>query len=354
MSTVNIPKQLRKAFTTNAYIRNGVVPNAHPHSVLQEDANKIIRWRSKAVCSFARPISGIGTSVVWRAKYRSSTHVDNIWVRFIIAQAKLDGANANPYGGLIVYDPGAAAIVGSTTFAFGNDPTSGGADLPSQFGIGLTPAMLSGAVATIPADTNLEINVSGYDSARLVGCTVYEVSKASDTANGYAGGAINGGSPIFDNHRGDIIPPLRNRWKNGTPLFNWSSHTDATAPTNTSNATAANIIDAATTVSAATPGWTLDLTNRSTVRRAALGVPCRMHVYAKVASVGAVTDNVRLVNSSGTTLASVDVTSTTAAWYTSAAFYLPATVAKYDVHSISDVLTQAITVYAVSVEAYEA
>ena len=348
MTTVLIPRSAHKALQTNAYLRNGLYPNAHATAPLMDDTNRILQFRCKEVAAFARPISGIGALVVWRAKYHSSTQVSQLWARLVIARYYNDGVPSEPYGSVKIYN--AAVQIGYGDFTYGSSPALV-TDTPAFFGVATIPIRTLAAYDTIlvvPVDTDLEIMVSGLDNGRLVACDIYEVTKAADTTNGYVSPGINGGAPIYDNHRGDIVPLLREAWKNNAGhLFNWSSHTDATAPTNAVGGSL-NIIDGSSSVSAASPGWTLDLTNRSTVRRAADGVPCIMHVYAKTTGT---TGSILLKNSAGTTLATCTTTSPTAAWLSSGAFFLPATVAKYDVtHTVTAGVT---TTYAVSVMQWE-
>ncbi len=95
--------------------------------------------------------------------------------------------------------------------------------------------------------------------------------------------------------------------------------------------TTRNIIDnVSTAVSTSTPGPQLDLTYRTTVGRASLGVPVRFWAFASctITAAGGVAT---IKNSAGTVLISVSITGTTAAWYYTDG-YLPATDAKYDFH----------------------
>lgn len=95
------------------------------------------------------------------------------------------------------------------------------------------------------------------------------------------------------------------------------------------------IDDTSTTVSANTPGKTLDMRNRTTLSRS--GVPVRFKVFA-TNSVAGDTGVVKLVDENGADVLVVAVTGggstnldTHGAWYATDGL-LPATLAKYDVH----------------------
>lgn len=98
-----------------------------------------------------------------------------------------------------------------------------------------------------------------------------------------------------------------------------------------------NVVDdSSTTVSASTPGWTVDLTNHTTHRLRSVGVPVRFKVCVN-STVGGDTGAVKLVDSSGTTVLTCLInnpaatSSTIGDWYWVDG-YVPATLAKYDVH----------------------
>jgi hypothetical protein len=93
--------------------------------------------------------------------------------------------------------------------------------------------------------------------------------------------------------------------------------------------------DTSTTVSANTPGKTLDLRNRTTLSRS--GVPVRLKVFA-TSSVAGDTGVFKIVDENGADMVVVAITGggssnldTHGAWYV-ADGELPATLAKYDPH----------------------
>ena len=88
--------------------------------------------------------------------------------------------------------------------------------------------------------------------------------------------------------------------------------------------------DTSTTVTTNTPGVQLDLRYRTTLGRAALGVPVRMWVYAE-STVANDTGTVQILDSSGAAKLTIPITGSTARWYATDG-YLPALDAKYDAH----------------------
>lgn len=98
-----------------------------------------------------------------------------------------------------------------------------------------------------------------------------------------------------------------------------------------------NVVDdSSTSVSAATPGWTVDLRNHTTARLRSQGVPCRFKVCVN-STVGNDTGAIKLVDSTGSTVLTCLINNPAATsssigdWYWVDG-YVPATLAKYDVH----------------------
>ena len=109
------------------------------------------------------------------------------------------------------------------------------------------------------------------------------------------------------------------------------------------------IDDTSTTVSTATPGVYLDLRYRTTISRAALGVPVRFWAYAS-STVANDTGTVQIVDANAAVKLSIPITGTTAQWYAIDG-YLPATDAKYDPWYGGNT-TGSLSVYAFTVEEF--
>lgn len=111
-----------------------------------------------------------------------------------------------------------------------------------------------------------------------------------------------------------------------------------------------NLIDnASTTVTANTIGAQLDMQYRTTLGRAALGVPVRLRVWAVNTNAGEA-QSVRLLGSDGDTLIEVSITDTgSPRWYVQDG-YIPASDAKYDLHFGGATVMP--TVYSISLEEF--
>lgn len=364
MSTVNAPKFLRPALQTNQFMRNGgFYPDARAQTFMNEETNRICLWRTKEVATFSVPIASIPALAStsrprWRFVIHSSPFARFLWLRCVSAQVAI-GSGTGPAGGdpfvKLLVQTVVPATVGTAEFHYGANPTAGATiDTPAFFGEGLIPLNDGTNFVAIPADTDLYCTISD-EGSRAVCCTVYETALEPTTLNGYLESGVVAGAPIYDEDRGDMATILRTAWKRGAAhLANWSTDTDATAPTNATS-TNKHIIDgSAPPVTAAKPGWTIDLTNRSTVRRAASGVPCIMQVFAKHSVGGATAGVVMLLDSGGGVITSVAGFGTVAGWKSSGAFFMPATVAKYDLFFNNNSIAGTITPYAVSLYQYEA
>jgi hypothetical protein len=320
---------------------------------MQEETNHLLWVRSKQVGRWRSPIQSVHTTNSagsslnrWRFVYHAGTHATRLYARMIAARAYTDGTPAEPFVRLLI-ELSDGTDVGTIDFHMSNVQRS--SDTPNEWSETVLPLRDSnGDIVELTPDTDYYGTFIDFDGGRLISATVYETSLAADTDNGYLPDGPVAGSPVFDEDRGDLTTVLRNAWKrNAAALWHWAADTDALAPTNTT-ATDTNVIDASTSVSAASAGATLDLRNRSTVRRTT--VPCKLFVYGKNTVGTGSSGQVQLKDSGGTNLVTINLTSTTAAWF-SATVDLPATLAKYDV--TFDTGAGTTTVYAFSLIQYE-
>jgi hypothetical protein len=153
----------------------------------------------------------------------------------------------------------------------------------------------------------------------------------------------------LDDRREDMLTLATSLWKRGAAqLWNWSADLQS-SPVSISSATFTNIIDAtSTTVSASTPGATSD--TRYCRTRSKSTVPCVFAAYGKMS--GATGGAIRLLDSSGSTLAEINSFTTTAGWH-STTVDLPAALDKLDVH-IAGIGLQSVQIGAFSLYQYEA
>lgn len=362
MSAITISKHAKTLVQCNQWARNGKPVVAELQSRIAEIVGQWAYVRPKFIFHRAAPITGAagganiptstsGTRERWRFAWRSGPYARYIYVQMELAPQNA-GDPTDPYGLLEVKD-GTGTVIGIAEAHWGNSDGSY-ADTPNNFGGATTlivdPSNPDATPVEIEPDTDYWGVISDVDYARVVSAMVWEFSLSPDTDNGYPSNTIGVSAPIVDIHRETPVSMARTLWKKGGQhLINWSSDTDATAP-GTSGAQAGyeNIISGASGVSGATPGWTLDMRKRTTLSRAALGVPVVMKVTAN--STAANTGTVRLVDSNGDTVLEVDCDQAGEFNY-AAVGHLPATVDKYDLQwgGTSD----AMYVYSVNVYEYD-
>lgn len=305
------------------YARNGLLPHAVFETELGNSLAFAARIRVKSLLSWFVPFADIPSdSGSTRTRWRAAAHTSPMCrrLRAVVYLAQQDSADATE-AGCAVYatNADASTTYGSGTYQFGTSSTgTTNADVPSEFSIGEI-------VISAPADTDIFLRVDDTGKGRLISCTIYEEGLPIWTGNGYPQSQVAVTSPILDDRRAAMLQLATNLWKRGAAhLWNWSR--DLQSSPLTVVATTLNVIDGtSSTVSAATPGATIDL--RYCRTRSVSTVPC---VFAAWASMSAGSGEILLKDSGGNTLATLTINSSTAAWYTTTVD-LPAALAKYDV-----------------------
>lgn len=345
MSSISIPIQTPAVIVPRRSVRNGLFPTATFTHQLIQLTNHVARYRPKEVARYASDLfnllagSGGATSVRGRGFFRSSPYASRLWAIMVC----LRNSSASPSARIDLKQAG--STISSATFRPGNGP---GTATPA-FCVSSGPVVFvdnTGAPDAIPTSTDLELVFNVVNGAGLLSAVVYEEALPSDTSNGYVDAGVALLSPIYDATREGVANLVRNMFGKGSAhLFTWTagSNPSSTIPSTTS-ATPKNIIDSSTTLSASTPGFTLDLTNCTQLRDASSGVRAVMQVYGKDTTNG--NGSVVLKNSAGTTVITVGPFTTTDAW-TAGNGYLTAGVDKYDVQFFTSAGT--LTVFAVSV-----
>ena len=345
MTSLNIPRQARRALQTQQWVVNGRYPDASMYTLLAADANHCARYLTKQIFTWSTPIANIPTAATqtrWRFAFHTSPMVRIIWCRAVLGQCD-STAGTDCYATVTIKTTGGSTI-GTCEFHFGSSDSQ--FDTPAYFGIMTGPLSDSGSLADVTTDADLVGEVTDT-SSRIVALSVWEEALASDDGNGYLPDSFTVDTPIFDNARERITTLLRNQWKSGgQQLINWTVDKDSSALTRTS-ATAVNVIDGTSTApSSSTPGFTLDLSHRSTVRRTT--VPCKFAAYSGMSLGG--TGAVELVDSTNTVKASIAIPASNAWVYTTVS--LPASSAKYDLRFKSDG-THTANLFAISLYEYE-
>lgn len=346
MTTVWIPNTLEAPLQIRKWVANGKLPDADFTATLARHANFAGRWLTQEVARFAQPVTAIpasGSSYGWRAQWHSSPFAHHVMVRFLVALTD----EADPYVRAEVTTT-SGSVIGRCDYHFGGG-TKGfvPSDVPSEWGAAdlLIKQTSVSLPANIPVDTDLRLTITPGD-ARLISCVAYELSRPPTTANGYAAQGFGALSPILAPDRGDVVEVATGVWKHGAAKgFTYGANTLSPSAVNGNR----NVIDrSSSTVTAATPGYTLDLTERSTKRLSSSGVPVVMAVYA---SATVASGAVGLADSTGTSVLACLIPAGAAGWVTTTG-YLPATVAKYDLIEIANSGGATITTHAVSLYQY--
>ncbi len=353
MTTVNSPQYAIHAPITNRYARNGRYPDANHQNDLAQQCNHAARWLTKEPFSYSCGIASIPASRDtgrdrWRFAWRSGPYARYVLVHAVMAPTTTSAA-ASPHA-LLTVTNGAGSTIGTAKFSNSMSTNHGASDTPFYFNASTQVLQSSGAAVELDANTEYFGFVQDVDYGRIVSISVREVSVDSDTDNGFTS-YVHAGSPILDTDRSTVATMARNMWKQGArQVLNWAVN-DGGVPMTTTSATPANLIDVAvTTITAASPGYVIDWSNRTRVSGS--GVPIVMKVYA---SRGTDDGHVYLMGEDTSTIASIDVTGA-AAWYSTTAIVDPSIFGdiangKVDLHFDSQGGT--CSVHAISIFEYE-
>jgi hypothetical protein len=345
--------------------RNGLHPTASYAHRLRAIANNLARYRTKQVACFA-PFTGPSwadahpsSRVRWRSYFHSSPYVSEL--RVVLSVFRQDftdafGPPTNPAYVVVECRTTAGTLVGSLTLSGGPAPSQfpddflfGPENIFYRFGVLLDA---TGVPAAIPASTDLQLTITEQNYALVLGCAIFEESSAADTANGYVDPTVHVSTPITSNARKDVADILRAVWTHGGGhLISWSRLLDSTGAYNpftiASGASPTNVVDGTSTaVNAASPGFTLDLSNnlRLVNPGGSPGVTISMAVYGKCTSAG--NGVVRLFRSGTVGIVTASGFATTLGWVVASGFAL-SSVDKFDI--LASTAAGTLTVEAASV-----
>jgi hypothetical protein len=313
-----ISRNLPRFTSPGTFARNTVSPQATAWQHIAGKLGHALRWRRKQLFAWNGTTTWLGkggaTRERWRFRARTGTLAGKIAVRMHIAL--VDGTGTDPYVEIVGTPVGGGTTVTLTLHAGAGSTVANDVTAEGYFGY---------LAADCSPECAYEFTATEHGSARLVSACVFEESLLPQTDNGYPEARWTVGSPISDLHRQQQLAVATVAYKlNSAHLFCWAVN-QYTAPKTNATTTTKNIISNDSTVSAATPGFYVNLVYCNTV--AQTEVPVEFAVYAK--QVGGTSGTVHLLNSAGS--ASISITGiTTEGWYT-ATGTLPATEAKYDV-----------------------
>lgn len=329
------------------HARNGFDPQAGLINSLADAGNSALLHRSKEVFSWHRQLSDVtSTQRDWRFAFHTGVYTHALFVVMLESPVP-GGATTSASLTVTIYsDTAEATPVGSTNFVYGPTPSANANSVNHS-------KLLTNFVDGLSPDTDYYGKISVTNGGVPLGVSVFDLQTATETFAGYLAQNVTAMSPLLNVYRSKLATLQKNVWKRGgAKVLNWTV-ADGVAPLTRTSTTTMNVIDnTSTTISANTPGYTLNMSNKARLSQTS-GVPCVMKVFGKMG--GAVTGGrVYLKDSGGSTIISIvdQWTSATATWKTSAAFNLPASAAKYDLHYASDG-TDEFSLYAVSIYEYE-
>ena len=349
MSDVILPRAARSAIPTNKYARNAKPVLSDLQQILAERVGQVAAWRQPEVFGdggwFAGiPASASGTRTRWRFAFKAHPYALRLWVRFYIAPPT--PVAATPYVTVKLYsDALLTTLVGEArTYSYGS-----GGDVPAAFVDGekqLEDWTLSTRppITLTPGAEYFGV-VEDRDYARCIAVSIRTTQLASTTENGWPSPNVAGGGPVVDADRSTVAVMARALWQGHcAKLVDWSTSVDSQARTHLGAGTYTNLVDgSSTTADENTPGFSINLTGRTTIGRTK-GVPVRARVFAS--GTAADTGMVRVVDSDGATLMAVACDGGSARWYY-ADGWLPAADQKIDLQWGGN--ASAFTVYAFTI-----
>lgn len=328
MPSIIIPSTQLRRIQPNQYTQNGKPVRSSVEEAMRVEANQLRAYRGRE--QFVSPgqvaliVDSSGSSPRNRWRYYSHTgpHTTRVRVRLRLARQNNAGSST-PHCRFTLADSGGSTI-GILEAYYGTGSTSGSESPPDTWGF---------FEGTIDVDPDIDVQglFSDYNYGRLVHALVIEEPADHDTANGYLAPAPATGSNVYDADRGNLVTYANAAWRRGrAQAFNFCHDEDGAYSLTT--ATDTNILDrASTSVGAATPGYTLDMTGKDLFRAGGV-VPCVLAIYGDASANSAA--KVKIKDSSGTALATVFLT-TSLGWRTTTV-NLPASSAKYDLTFSSD------------------
>lgn len=342
------PLPVRPPISSQAMCRNSQYPIYRAQQDAAIAVNKARKFRVKQIFSASLRLNHLldsgGTRNRWRFAFHSSPQHQKLKVFVVMAPTNHGSLKVDASTTLTVYKASDGSVLGSVTVHFGAT-TAAVADVGTNFA--WAPVELTG----VTADTDCYALFTDDNDGRLVAACVYEVATDATVANGYVRTGGVALAPIMGTDRSTLATAAIAQWKHGAaPIFNWSTDRDTEAVSVTTNSK--NIIDGAGSVTAATAGFTFQLSNHARLSQNASGVYCVFAGYGHRTGGTANQQGFRLIDS--TTATVLDLTGFTAldGWIYSAPFFLPATKAKYDLWLYATSGT--FTAYAASLFEYEA
>lgn len=314
--TINVSPILSPSLQSQQYGRNGQVAPAIAATAIARATNQMLRLCGKEL--FVSPpgitaasSAGVGPTSIWRSYIHTSPRCARIrW--YMSLQRPSSGSTGDPRAILELQDTGGSVLDDATVYwGYGTAVNTS------------TWREFTGTI-DVDGDTDYLLHFAVADNGRLANALVIEESEEPDVGNGYIADSYSAASKIYDDLRAGVQDALYDQYRRGKAVvLDWQG-TVANSTT-----TDKNIIDgSSTSVSASTPGFTLDMSKKARLKDSSTGVNCKVKAYGFVDSGS--NGFVYVKNSAGTVLATVTGFGVAGSWR-SADLVLPATKAKYDI-----------------------
>ena len=333
------------------WANNGRSPSAGMFSSIAHHLNQVSGRQKKQFLTAIQPLNAVsaGSSaavIVWPTRFITGENCTSIRVSAGIALTDY-GAVSTPMLTILVKST-AGATVATKDVAY-HGKTTGTTVAPDEINHG------SVIIDGLTANTEYYLENQVVNGMRLVYMVAVELALyyADDTVTAVCN-PVNfmAEGPIYNTQINDVADAANKLWRhNGKHLFTFTQPYDESSAATSTSTTYTNVIDgSSTTVTAASPGFSLYTTYDGTYARAN-AIPVKMAIYTQRTS-GSGTLSVR-INDGTSTIAITGITSTQQ-WSTVTSTIAAQAGTKWDIQAANSAGASSWRIYAVSLFEYEA
>lgn len=334
------------------WFRNGKCPDANAIGAMNALANSVALFRGKCpIATYSNLIKTPSSQLASRVRHRFAWK-SGPYTHALLAVVTLYPPNAgldqDSYAKLTVYsDATETTTVTTQEFHYGASPKGSTAAV----GWGYMKTVIQ-MIDGISPNTEYYGKFSDENYGRIQSVLVFELSSLTENNAGYLVPNVTMKTPLTDSLRGNLASVVNTVWREGGAHVLYWDCANHGSPITRASSTPANVVDTSlTTISASTPGPTLDMTGKARLSQTS-GVPCVLKAFGSWAAGGGATSGggVYLKNSAGTTIGSIvdQWTSTTPRWF-STTLTVPTGVDKYDLQFTRGTSGGTFTLYSVCV-----
>lgn len=282
---------------------------AFANGLLGKVAKKVLFERS-----FLLPLQFTGSQVIGRFAGHTSPGVSRARFEVVCMSGSTTSSPPQPIKTTLGQETGltGAGTTSTPVTLFGADLAA--SDAPNGYFTSL-------ADFDITADQDYRWTVTTHDGMRVLSCSLYELPRDTVDPSAVTGAVdstlIGSGLAVCDETIEDVLVCAEKLWKRGGPrLFTWAyDRQSVMGSASTSSATYVNAFDTSvTTVSATSPGFPVRLQYHHSLDSNNVGVT--FYAYGAMFPAAG-TGDVKFLDAAGNTLATINIASTTNAWYTS-------------------------------------